>query len=77
MSFVAAGRDSGEIVRRVDDSRIGIRFGDFYARRLIEALGLAERQGVVRVSMVHYNSPEEIDRAILALERALDAAPAR
>ena len=77
VSFVAPGRDSEEIVRRVDDSRIGIRFGDFYARRLIEALGLAERQGVVRVSMVHYNSPEEIDRAILALERALDAAPAR
>ena len=72
VSFVAAGRDSEEIVRRVDAARIGIRFGHFYARRLIDALGLAERQGVVRVSMVHYNSPQEVDRTILALERALD-----
>ena len=59
-------------MRRVDAARIGIRFGHFYARRLIDALGLAERQGVVRVSMVHYNSPQEVDRTILALERALD-----
>jgi cysteine desulfurase family protein (TIGR01976 family) len=71
ISFKAAGRDSAEIVRSVDAHRIGIRFGDFHSRRLVERLGLMEGNGVVRVSMVHYNTPAEIDRLIGALEKAL------
>jgi selenocysteine lyase/cysteine desulfurase len=71
ISFVVDGRRSGEIVAAVDAHRVGIRFGDFYARRLIEALALAERDGVVRVSMVHYNTLDEVDRLIRALEAAL------
>ena len=45
---------------------IGIRFGDFYAKRLVEALGLQSYGGVVRVSMAHYNTVDEIDRLGLA-----------
>ena len=51
--------------------RIGIRFGDFHSRRLIEYLGLADQNGVVRVSMVHYNTLEEVDRLIGSLDRAM------
>lgn len=63
--------------RREHDSRaargrsIGIRFGHFYAQRAIEALGLLERNGVVRVSMFHYNTEAEVTRLIEALDRAL------
>jgi cysteine desulfurase family protein (TIGR01976 family) len=71
IAFKAEGRDSAEIVRAVDADRIGIRFGDFHSRRLIEALGLADGNGVVRVSMVHYNTPDEVDRLITSLDRAL------
>lgn len=71
VSFVARGRRSGEVVAAVDRHRVGIRFGDFYARRLIDRLGLAERDGVVRVSMVHYNTPAEVDRLLAALDEAL------
>ena len=71
VSFVAAGRRSSAIVEAVDRHRVGIRFGDFYARRLIEHLGLAEQDGVVRVSMVHYNTLDEVDRLIAALDEAL------
>ena len=60
-----------DIVTRVDAHGIGIRHGDFYAKRLIQALGLEERGGVVRVSMAHYNTVEEIDRLVQALEEAL------
>ncbi|MFX8504407.1 aminotransferase class V-fold PLP-dependent enzyme, partial [Acinetobacter baumannii] len=56
ISFVAAGLMSEAIVRRVDAHGIGIRFGDFYARRLIEALGLQVHGGVVRISIAHYNT---------------------
>ena len=43
VSFVAQGRPSSAVVAAVDPHRVGIRFGDFYARHLIEALGLADR----------------------------------
>jgi len=62
ISFVSDRRRSSDVVRHVDHSRIGIRFGHFYSRRLIEAIELPEDDGVVRVSMVHYNTVEEVDR---------------
>ncbi|HAC69558.1 MAG TPA: cysteine desulfurase-like protein [Pseudomonas sp.] len=71
ISFVVAGVRSEAVVLKVDEHRIGIRFGDFYARRLIEALGLAPLGGVVRVSLAHYNTLEEIDRLITALDQAI------
>ena len=43
-------------VRKVDKHGIGIRFGDFYARQLIHDLKLENKNGVVRVSLVHYNT---------------------
>ena len=71
ISFVVAGRMPEVIVRHVDGHGIGIRFGDFYAKRLIDALGLQAQGGVVRVSMAHYNTLAEIDRLVLALEEAI------
>ncbi len=71
VSFTVAGRDPASIVEHVDDANIGIRYGDFYARRLIDALGLGDANGVVRVSMVHYNTLEEIDALVATLEEVL------
>ena len=71
ISFVVQGRASESIVRHLDTFNIGIRFGDFYAKRLIEALGLQGQGGVVRVSMAHYNTAEEIDRLIRHLDEAI------
>ena len=36
VSFMVAGRQSEAVVRHMDRFNIGIRFGDFYAKRLIE-----------------------------------------
>lgn len=71
ISFVVDGRDSERIVRAIDPLRIGIRFGDFYSRRLIEDLGLAAGKGVVRASFAHYNTVADADRLIAGLEQAL------
>jgi selenocysteine lyase/cysteine desulfurase len=71
ISFVVAQRMSEDIVRHVDRFGIGIRFGDFYAIRLIERLGLQAQGGVVRVSMAHYNTAEEIDRLIRHLDEVI------
>ncbi len=69
ISFVIDHVKSSSIPPEVDKHYIGIKYGDFYARRLIDDLGLAPQDGVVRVSMVHYNTIEEIDRLIKILER--------
>jgi selenocysteine lyase/cysteine desulfurase len=71
ISFVVAGVQSEAVVRHVDAHAIGIRFGDFYARRLIDALGLGAQGGVIRVSMAHYNSEREIDRLIQHLDQVI------
>lgn len=71
ISFVVDGVPSEAIVRQVDTARIGIRFGDFYARHLIEALGLAPQGGVVRVSIAHYNTLDEMTRLVDCLDRAI------
>ncbi|MCA2999518.1 MAG: cysteine desulfurase-like protein [Rhodocyclaceae bacterium] len=69
ISFVVDDKQSEDIVRHVDQSGIGIRFGDFYAQRLIDSIGIRQQGGVVRVSIAHYNSADEISRLIDALER--------
>lgn len=71
ISFVSQGHRSRDVVEAVDPHRIGIRHGHFFAKRLTDALGLHPADGVVRVSMVHYNSLDEVDRLVDTLDRAL------
>ncbi len=42
--------------------------GDFYATGLIERLGRAETGGILRIGLVHYNTPGEVDRVVDAVE---------
>ncbi|MEH1785450.1 MAG: cysteine desulfurase-like protein [Nostoc sp.] len=69
ISFVVDGINSSTIPAKIDQHYIGIRYGDFYAKRLIEYLGLASQGGIVRVSMVHYNTLEEVNNLIEAFEQ--------
>ncbi|WP_394789655.1 cysteine desulfurase-like protein [Rhodoferax sp.] len=71
VSFMVAGQMSESIVRHVDRFNIGIRFGDFYAKRLVESLGLQAQGGVVRVSIAHYNTFAEIERLIQHLDEVI------
>lgn len=71
ISFKPAAGEAAEIVAEVDAAGIGMRHGDFHSRRLVEHLGLADRGGVLRVSLVHYNTVEEVDRLVAVLDRAL------
>ena len=45
--------------------------GHFYAYRLLEAVGIAPSHGVLRLSFVHYTTPEEIQQLIAALDAEL------
>jgi len=71
ISFMVQGRMSEDIVQHTDRFNIGIRFGDFYAKRLVQALGLGAQGGVVRVSIAHYNTLAEIDQLVMHLDEVM------
>lgn len=73
VSFRFDGRDAAELCKAMDAEKIAMRFGDFHSRRLAEYLGLTDQGGMLRVSMVHYNTIEEVDRFTAALDRILAA----
>jgi selenocysteine lyase/cysteine desulfurase len=72
ISFTHDRRSPADIVAAAHAAGIGIRHGHMYAYRLCEALGIDPVQGVVRVSAVHYNTVDEINRLIAAMEPVLD-----
>ncbi len=79
IAFRFDGREASELCRAMDGEKIAMRFGDFHSRRLAEYLGLTDHGGMLRVSMVHYNTLDEVDRFTAALDRILagDAGLAR
>jgi selenocysteine lyase/cysteine desulfurase len=70
ISFIVRGDrplSSREIVAHLDNAGgVGIRFGNFYAYTLVkELVGIQDvNDGVVRISLVHYNTLEEVTRIV-------------
>jgi cysteine desulfurase family protein (TIGR01976 family) len=62
LAFTLAGAPPEAITRGLADRNIGVRDGHMYAPRLIDRLGLSGQTGVVRASLVHYNSLDEVAR---------------
>jgi len=73
ISLVHRYKQSAEIAKAANVKGFGIRYGHFYAYRLCERLAHEKiahdtSDGVVRVSMLHYNTLEEVERLIACLE---------
>jgi cysteine desulfurase family protein (TIGR01976 family) len=71
VSFTVAGRRSAQIGSALASAGIGAGVGNFYAYRLVEALGIDPDDGAVRVSFVHYTTKDEVDRLLRELDRCL------
>ena len=71
ISFVHDRTSSREIAAAANEQGLGVRYGHFYAHRLAAALGLDPEDGVVRASLVHYNTPDEVERLIAFLDTVL------
>lgn len=71
VAFTVDGLSSQTIAAELGRQRIGVGAGNFYAWRLLQALGIDTADGVVRVSFVHYTTPAEIERVIAALAAML------
>lgn len=61
----------GEVARRLAGRGFMAAHGNFYAVRLLEALGVDPAQGAVRASFVHYTTAGEVEGLIEALAAAL------
>jgi cysteine desulfurase family protein (TIGR01976 family) len=71
VSFTANGLKSADTGSAMARARIGVGVGNFYAYRVLKALGIDADDGAVRLSFVHYTSKDEVDRLIGELERCL------
>jgi selenocysteine lyase/cysteine desulfurase len=70
-SFTVDGVRSSKIAEGLAARDIGVRSGHMYSPRLIERLGLMPG-GVVRASLAHYNTVDEVERFRAALIDVID-----
>jgi cysteine desulfurase family protein (TIGR01976 family) len=66
-AFSVEGLPAAEAAARLGERGFAVWHGNYYALEIMERLGLED--GAVRVGLVHYNTPEEVDRLLLALAR--------
>lgn len=69
VSFTLDGQHPAAIAERLAAEEIYVWSGNSYALSLTQRLGLEGHGGVVRVGPVHYNTLDEIDRAVAAIAR--------
>jgi cysteine desulfurase family protein (TIGR01976 family) len=68
ISITAADRTPLQIAEHLAGREIYTWNGNMYALELTERLGVEETGGLLRLGLVHYNTVEEIDRLLRALD---------
>ncbi len=71
IAFRHKRRLSSEICADLQNLGIGCEYGSFYAYHLVADLGIDPEDGFVRISLVHYNSQEDLNRTVSALQQVL------
>lgn len=59
------------VAARIASHNIGVGGSHFYAYRALEGAGIDPHHGVLRMSFLHYTTPEEVTRLIAALDAEL------
>lgn len=68
-AFTVEGHSSADVARHLAEHGVFAWSGHFYAVEAIARLGVAETGGLVRVGLCHYNTADEVDRFLAALEQ--------
>ena len=71
IAFVPLQQSALAVAGKLQDMNIGTESGHFYAHRLISDLGIDADDGVVRISLVHYSSGDDVEKILTALDSAL------
>jgi cysteine desulfurase family protein (TIGR01976 family) len=75
LSFTVQRMRPRQVAAELSRRGICARDGDFYARELFDALGVNEEGGAVRVGLMHYNTAEEVDVVVTAVDALAAKAP--
>ena len=69
ISFTSKKMSSKMLSKKLVDNQIATRNDNFYAWRCLKALGIDADDGVVRISLAHYNSIEETKKLIKVFDK--------
>tara|TARA_B100000575_G_scaffold293815_1_gene306529 strand:+ start:2044 stop:3288 length:1245 start_codon:yes stop_codon:yes gene_type:complete len=69
ISFISNKKSSKDISRVMIKEKIATRNDNFYAWRCLKYLGIDTNDGVVRLSMTHYNNYRDTENVLMALEK--------
>lgn len=68
ISFTLDGIECSQVVKSLVEQDLAVRNGHFYAVRCLEALGIEDTdEGIIRISLVHYNTEDEVERLVKGL----------
>ncbi|HEV3203133.1 MAG TPA: cysteine desulfurase-like protein [Gemmataceae bacterium] len=68
ISITIPGRNACQIAEHLASRNIFVWSGNMYAIALTERLKLEDQGGLLRIGLMHYNTPAEIDQLIQALD---------
>ena len=69
ISFTSDNKKSSDVSNILVSNNIATRNDNFYAWRCLEALNIDTKDGLVRLSLTHYNSLEDIKKILNALKK--------
>ena len=72
IAFKPLKQSAQTLAHRLQDGNVGTENGNFYAYRLVTDLGIDPEDGVVRISLVHYNRQQDVSKILAELDRALN-----
>ena len=71
ISFLSKKMTSKELSSKLVKHKIATRNDNFYAWRCLKSLGIDTNDGVVRISLLHYNTRQEVDNLINILDNLI------
>lgn len=62
------GHEPSAVARHLIEAGLYVWSGHYYAVNVMDRLGVLDKGGLVRIGFVHYNTAEEVDRVLQALD---------
>lgn len=72
VAFVPLASEPEAVAGELIERGIMTSHGDYYANRVLEGLDIEPSRGVCRLSFVHYTSPTDMNRLLIALDSVLE-----
>ena len=71
IAFAPLKQSARAVATKMQNMNIGTESGHFYAHRLLVDLGIDPDDGVVRISLLHYNQMVDVEKILTALDASL------